>query len=208
MKSLTSYMTNCGKICPMVLLVDGELKRNVGEVAASADLSASEKTRLHEWIEEARTLCAQTLQTGPKPDSVRGDAVRRHVYQKLRSDVDVITMGADGKFGNAEIKYALRPYSYGPFSRKESFVNKVAVKFDQLESELSKDGEDFDLLRAILVSDDHFNLLQTAVADLANMQEVFSTDGKQHAYILCTLSGLIGYRCGNMPSGGVFRFVL
>ncbi len=208
MKALTSYMTNLGKICPMVLLVDGELKRNAGDVAASINLSDGEKARLLEWIDEARASCARLLQTGLKPDSVRGGAVRRHVYQMLRSDVDVITMSETGKFGNTEIKYALKPYTYGPFSQKESFVNRVAVKFDQLEGELSKDGEEFDLLRAILVSDDHFSLLQTAVSDLVNVQEVFSSDGRKHAYLLCTLSGLIDYRSGKMPCGGVFRFVL
>ena len=32
MKSLTAYFGNRGKICPMMLLVDGELKRNAMEV--------------------------------------------------------------------------------------------------------------------------------------------------------------------------------
>lgn len=208
MKALTDYMSNAGRICPMVLLVDGELKRNVEAVTVSVDLSEGEKIRLREWIEEARTLCAGLLKSHPVPDSVRGDAVRRKVYKALRSDVDIVTKTSDGSFGSTEIKYALKPYSYGPFSRAKSFIDKIAVKFDQLEQEMRKDGESVESMRAILVSDDHFSVLQMAVADLANTQESLSSDGEKHEYLLCTLGGLIGYRSGKGAVDGLFRFVL
>lgn len=208
MRALTDYMSNAGKVCPMVLLVDGELKRNADDVDGSVDLSEGEKIRLREWIDEARTLCAGLLKARPVADSVRGDAVRRKVYKALKSDVDIVTKASDGKFGSTEIKYAIRPYSYGPFSRSKSFIDRIAVKFDQLEQEMCKDGECADSVRAILVSDDHFNILQTAVADLANTQDVLSSDGEKHAYLLCTLGGLIAYRGGNGAAEGLFRFVL
>jgi hypothetical protein len=73
---------------------------------------------------------------------------------------------------------------------------------------MRQDTEVFDPLRAILVSDDHFNILQTAITDLSNTQEVLSSDGVRHEYLLCTLGGLIGYRRGNSLVEGVFRFVL
>lgn len=208
MKALTDYMSNAGKISPMVLLVDGELKRNAEAVSVSVDLSDGEKIRLREWIEEARTLCAGLMMSRPVPDSVRGDAVRRKIYKALRSDVDIVTKTLDGSFGSTEIKYALKPYSYGPFSQAKSFIGKIAVKFDQLEQELRKDGEGIDSMRAILVSDDHFSVLRTAVADLTNTQEILSSDGERHEYLLCTLGGLIDYRSGKGVADGLFRFVL
>ena len=59
MRTLTAYMSDAGKICPMVLLIDGELKRNADEAAVSPDLTEGEKDRLREWIENARALCAE-----------------------------------------------------------------------------------------------------------------------------------------------------
>ena len=208
MKALTGYMGNADKVCPMVLLVDGELKRNAGDVSASVDLSKGEKARLSEWIEEARALCAVLMKSRPVPDSIRGDAVRRKVYKALRSDVDIVAKASDGNFGSTEIKYAIKPYSYGPFSQSKSFIDRISVKFDQLEREMRKDGEGFDSVRAILVSDDHFSILQTAVVDLSSAQEIFSSDGERHEYLLCTLSGLIDYRRGKGVADGLFRFEL
>lgn len=208
MRALTDYMSNAGRVCPMVLLVDGELKRNAEEVAASVDLSEMEKIRLQEWISEARSLCAGLMKPSPASDSVRGDVVRKNVYKALKNDVDVVTKRDDGSFGSTEIKYAIRPYAYGPFSKAKRFVDKIAVKFDQLEHEMRNDGEDFDAVRAILVADEHFSLLQTAVNNLANTQEPLSEDGGKHEYLLCTLGGLIDYRSGKGVSDGIFRFSL
>ena len=208
MRTLTAYMSDAGKICPMVLLIDGELKRNADEAAVSPDLTEGEKDRLREWIENAHVLCAEVLESHPTADSVRGATVRKKVYRALRSDVDVISRGSDDCFENTEIKYAIKPYSYGPFSQAEYFISQIAVKFDQLEREMRQDTEVFDPLRAILVSDDHFNILQTAITDLSNTQEVLSSDGARHEYLLCTLGGLIGYRRGNSLVEGVSRFVL
>ena len=208
MKSLTAYMSNAGKICPMVFLVDGELRRNAAQVSASANLSKGEKARLQEWIEDARALCTKFLNRHPPADSARGDAIRRNVYKDLKNDVDVVTKMTDGSFKQTEIKYAIKPYSYGPFSMAKGFVDNIAVKFDQLEREMKNDGEDFDSMRAILVSDDHFSVLQIAVSDLVNAQEVLSTDGEKHEYVLCTLGGLIDCHSGRPVSEGVFRFVV
>ena len=208
MKSLTAYMSNAGKICPMVLLVGGELGRNAAEVSASANLSKGEKDRLQEWIADACALCAKFLNRHPPADSVRGDAIRRNVYKDLKNDVDVVTRMTDGSFRQTEIKYAIKPYSYGPFSMAKRFVDSIAVKFDQLEREMKNDGEAFDSVRAILVSDDHFGVLQMAVSDLINAQEALSTDGEKHEYVLCTLGGLIDCRSGHPFGEGVFRFVV
>ena len=208
MKALTAYMSDAGKICPMLLLVDGELKRNADETGVSPDLTEGEKDRLREWIENARSLCAGLLGLHPVADSVRGATVRKKVYRGLRSDVDVISKGSAGCFENTEIKYAIKPYSYGPFSQAKCFISQVAVKFDQLEQEMRQDMEVFVPLRAILVADEHFNILQTAITDLSNTQEVLSSDGARHEYLLCTLGGLIDYRRGNGSPEGVFRFVL
>ena len=93
MRTLTAYMSDAGKICPMVLLIDGELKRNADEAAVSPDLTEGEKDRLREWIENARALCAEVLESDPAADSVRGATVRKKVYRALRSDVDVISRG-------------------------------------------------------------------------------------------------------------------
>ena len=208
MRTLTAYMGDAGKVCPMVLLVDGELKRNADEASVSPDLTDGEKKRLREWIGNACALCAGVLESHPVADSVRGATVRKKVYRALRSDVDVISRGLDNCFGNTEIKYAIKPYSYGPFSQAKYFISQVAVKFDQLEHEMRQDAEVFDPLRAILVADEHFNILQTAITDLANTQEVLSSNGARHEYLLCTLGGLIDYRSGNRQNTGVFRFLL
>lgn len=113
-----------------------------------------------------------------------------------------------GQFFNTEMKSALKPDSFGPFAGAKAFVNRVAVKFDQLEDALSRDGEKFSSLRALLVSDSHFDILQTAVNDLGSAEEICSSDGKKHDYMLCTLKGLVDFRLHKGVTGEVFRFRL
>ena len=208
MKKLTEYVHQTGKACPLLLLVDGELGRNLNDVSKSPDLVDAEKSILVEWIENARRFCKMELTNFGMSDSVRGATVKKKVYARLRNDVDFISISESGLFFNTEMKSALKPNSYGPFSGSKAFTKKIAVKFDQLEDELSKDGEEFSSVRALLVSDNHFDILQTAVNDLRNTGEVCSSDGGRHDYLLCTLKGLVCFRWSKGTMEGIFRFTL
>ena len=208
MKKLTEYVHQRGKVRPLLTLVAGELGRNLKDVSKSLDLSVGEKEVLTQWLETARLFCETELDKFGAPDSVRGAIVRKKVYVELRSDVDFLSVMEDGRFFNTEMKSALKPNSYGPFAGAKAFADRVAVKFDQLEDALSRDGEEFSSLRALLVSDSHFDILQTAVNDLRSAEEICSSDGKKHDYLLCTLKGLVDFRLRKGVTEEVFRFRL
>ncbi|MBQ3340817.1 MAG: hypothetical protein IJG84_02895 [Kiritimatiellae bacterium] len=208
MKSLTAYFGDRGKMCPMVLLVDGELKRNAEEVSSAAHLNERDKEMLARWIADARACCAAVLDAEPPLDSVRGATVRKNVYQSLRSDVDVVTKCERGSFANTEIKYAIKPYSFGPFANATLFVSRIAVKFDQLEKAMAEDGEQAGPFRIILVAEEHVDSLRTAIHDLGETGESFATDGLPHQYLLCSLRGLVEFMSGTAAADSTLKFEL
>lgn len=208
MKSLTAYFGNRGKICPMMLLIDGELKRNAMEVSVAAHLNERDREMLAHWLENARSYCATALSASSPLDSVRGSAVRKNVYQSLRSDVDIVTTCEHGWFASTEIKYAIKPYSFGPFANAVSFVSRIAAKFDQLEKAMSDDGEQTEQFRIVLVAEEHVDSLRAAIHDLGETGESFSTDGIPHQYLLCSLRGLTEYMSGNVKTDAALRFIL
>lgn len=207
MKSLTQYVNQPGKASSLADLVCGELHRNERDASASPDMTNVERTVLLGWLRRAGQACGEICKSACRKDSVRGSTVKEKVYpESLRSDVDAVTLRKDGAFFNTEIKYGLKPYCYGPFARAKSFIDKIAVKFDQLEMALKRDSEEYVDARLILVSDEHFERLQTAIADLRNANEVCSSDGVKHNYLLCTLRGLMGFWGEQSPSDGMYLF--
>ena len=130
------------------------------------------------------------------------------LYISLRHDVDFVTLKDSGAFVCTEMKFRLKPNSYGPFSNAKLFIDKIAVKFDELELALAKDAEEFVKVRVLLVSDGHFDLLRSAIEDLKNAGDVCSSDGCRHDYLLCTLSGLFKLSANNTEAGETFKFSL
>ena len=208
MNCLTEYVHKPGKANKLLVLVDGELARNERETSASSDLSEGERTVLLNWIRDARSFCAaNTLYSMPR-DSVLGGTVKKLVYTSLFHDVDFVTLKDTGAFLCSEMKFGLKPNSYGPFARAAAFVSKIAVKFDELEPILRQDSEQYVNQRIILASDEHFELLQGAIEDLKNAEEVCSSDGQKHDYLLCTLHGLVELLANNVSPENTFAFAV
>ncbi len=208
MNGLTEYMHKPGKANKLMVLVDGELARNERETSASSDLSKGERTVLLGWIRDARSFCvANTSYSAPK-DSVLGGTVKRLVYTSLLHDVDFVTLKDSGAFLCSEMKFRLKPNSYGPFARATTFISKIAVKFDELEPMLTQDSERYVNHRIVLVSDEHFELLHGAIEDLKNAEEVCSSDGRKHDYLLCTLRGLSKLLANDIHSEDTFAFAV
>ena len=208
MNSLTGYMRQPGKACQLPVLVNGELSRNEREVNAASELLAAERTVLINWINGARHYCLANVSRLASKDSVLGKTVKKLVYVSLRHDVDFITLKDSGDFVCIEMKFRLKPNSYGPFSNAKSFIDKIAVKFDELELALTEDAEGFSKVRVLLVSDEHFDLLRSAIEDLKNTGDVCSSDGSRHDYLLCTLSGLFKLSANKIEAGETFKFSL
>lgn len=208
MKSLTEYMRQPGKACRLTVLVDGELSRNEQEVNTAAELSDAERAVLIKWIHDAHCYCIAKAPHLASKDSALGKTVKKLVYVSLRHDVDFVTLKDSGAFVCTEMKFRLKPNSYGPFSSAKLFIDKIAVKFDELELALAEDAEEFVRVRVLLVSDGHFDLLRSAIEDLKNTGDVCSSDGCRHDYLLCTLSGLFKLSAGNIGAGDAFRFSL
>lgn len=208
MNDLTGYMRQPGRTSQLTVLVDGELSRNERSVDAAVGLSEGERLVLHKWISEARSFCIDnTLHSTPK-DSVLGKTVKERVYTSLRHDVDFVTLKGNGAFLCSEMKFGLKPNSYGPFARARMFISKVAVKFDELELALTQDEEEYVKLRVLLVSDEHFELLHAAIEDLKNADDVCSSDGRRHDYLLCTISGLLTLLVYNITTENTFKFTV
>ena len=208
MNSLTEYMRQPGKACRLTVLVDGELSRNEREVNTAAELSDAERAVLVKWIHEAHHYCIANAPHLASKDSALGKTVKKLVYVSLRHDVDFVTLKDSGAFVCTEMKFRLKPNSYGPFSSAKLFIDKIAVKFDELELALAEDAEEFVRVRVLLVSDGHFDLLRSAIEDLKNTGDVCSSDGCRHDYLLCTLSGLFKLSAGNIGAGDAFTFSL
>ena len=208
MKSLTEYMHQPGRSCQLTVLVDGELSRNEREVNAAAELSDAERATLIKWIREARDFCAANSTLSCPKDSALGKTIKAHVYASLRHDVDFVTLKDNGAFVCTEMKFRLKPNSYGPFSSAKLFIDRVAVKFDELEFALVQDAEEFVKLRVLLVSDEHFELVHAAIEDLQNADDVCSSDGRRHDYLLCTISGLLTLLAYNITTENTFKFTV
>lgn len=208
MNSLTEYMRRPGKACQLPVLVDGELSRNEREVNAAVELSDAERAVLIKWIHDAHCYCIAKVSHLATRDSALGKTVKKLVYVSLRHDVDFVTLKDSGAFVCTEMKFRLKPNSYGPFSNAKLFIDKIAVKFDELESALAEDAEKFVKVRVLLVSDGHFDLLRSAIEDLKNAGDVCSSDGCRHDYLLCTLSGLFKLSANNTEAGETFKFSL
>ena len=208
MKSLTEYMHQPGRSCQLTVLVDGELSRNEREVNAAAELSDAERATLIKWIREARDFCAANSTLSCPKDSALGKTIKAHVYASLRHDVDFVTLKDNGAFVCTEMKFRLKPNSYGPFSSAKLFIDRVAIKFDELEFALAQDAEEFVKVRVLLVSDEHFELLRSAIEDLKNTGDSCSSDGCRHNYLLCTLSSLFKMLAENNATEEIFEFTL
>ena len=113
-----------------------------------------------------------------------------------------------GSFASTEIKYAIKPYSFGPFANAPFFVSRIAVKFDQLEKAMADDGEQAGPFRIILVAEEHVDSLRMAIHDLGETRESFSTDGLPHQYLLCSLHGLIEFMSGTAAADSILKFEL
>ena len=141
MNSLTEYMRQPGRACQLPVLVDGELSRNEREVNAAVELSDAERAVLIKWIYDAHCYCIAQAPRLASKDSVLGKTIKKLVYISLRHDVDFVTLKDSGAFVCTEMKFRLKPNSYGPFSNAKLFIDKIAVKFDELELALAKDSE-------------------------------------------------------------------
>lgn len=191
MKAMSTYIAS-GAATDAVSLANRELSDNIREV----------KTR--KWTHGDILLCLQALNresqilaaTGSAwpNDSVKGEDAMRAVYAPYSGKAaDIITLGAAGDMKIAELKYALKVGGSGPFRCARTFREIVSDKFLEMAAMLTPDGETIDMLRVIVVSEIQLPFAVARVRSIQGMRQppgLYSSDGKQYDYVLCSSKSL------------------
>ena len=197
MGRVSNYILNSGMADSVVNLLVAEFTRNIGEVkrntGAGHNYSKWDSVDTVQILNVEMVACQLLLSNGTVKNSVPGEATIPALFSSAFNCVDVATLHNNGTIVLTECKCAIKRTGFGPFFDETTFVNGISVKFDEVERRMNNDGDTIARKRIIVVASALIDRVIELVDDLIALQMPtgsFSTDGKQHDYVLCSSASL------------------
>lgn len=213
MKAMTTYIRRPSVGSSVEDVLATELSKSADDVLRRSDWPNQEIEKCNNAlsIESSRMLGIKSSLR----DSVKGEIAMKIVYANTGAATDVITLSPAGYLSLAECKYGIKYGGAGPFRNSATFVQDIAKKFDKMEQRLLDDQETVRQLRVLVVSWDQ---LPFTIAHIKALEQMslpigsFSTDKKQHLYVVCSTTEvreLMGkFSVSSLSSGTYYIFAL